>query len=46
MNENIRTIKLLLAEFKNDINKEKYEEYKLMVETLEVLEELKELNKK
>jgi hypothetical protein len=46
MNENIRTIKLLLAEFKNDITREKYEEYKLMVEILEVLEELKELNKK
>ena len=46
MNENIKTIKLLLAEFKNDINKNKYEEYKLMVEMLEVLEELKELNKK
>ena len=45
MNENIRTIKLLLAEFKNDINKEKYEEYKLMVETLEVLEELKKMDK-
>ena len=45
MSENIKTIKLLLAEFKNDLTREKYESYKLMVETLEALEELRELKK-
>lgn len=40
MSENIRTAKLLLAEFKNDIPREQQERYRLMIEALEELRKI------
>ena len=40
MSENIRTAKLLLAEFKNDLTREQYESYQLMIEALEELRKI------
>lgn len=40
MSENIRTAKLLLAEFKDDIPREQQERYQLMIEALEELRKI------
>ena len=40
MSENIRTAKLLLAEFKNDLTREQHESYRLMIEALEELRKI------
>lgn len=45
MSENIRTAKLLLTEFKNDIPREQYESYQLMIEALEELRKIEKTDK-
>ncbi|AAC27222.1 e16 [Lactococcus phage bIL170] len=45
MSENIRTAKLLLAEFKNDLTREQYESYQLMIEALEELRKIEKTDK-
>ena len=40
MSENIRTAKLLLEEFKNDLTREQHESYRLMIEALEELRKI------
>ena len=40
MSENIRTAKLLLEEFKNDIPRGQQESYRLMIEALEELRKI------
>lgn len=40
MSENIRTAKLFLEEFKNDIPREQQERYRLMIEALEELRKI------
>ena len=40
MSENIRTAKLLLEEFGNDIPREQQERYRLMIEALEELRKI------
>ena len=40
MSENLRTARLLLAEFGNDIPREQQENYRLMIEALEELRKI------
>ena len=40
MSENLRTARLLLEEFKNDISSEQHERYQLMIEALEELRKI------